>query len=206
MNGDGDHCRRIAGLSLVGVGIVSVLGIIAAEAFYPGYDPSAQTISALGAAGDPGGAVQPSATIFNGAMIVSGLLTLVAAAGIHRAYERRWLTAVVVLTGLGVVGVGVFPAQYGVPHAVAAFLAFGAGGLSAVVAAAVVRGPFRYLSVALGVGSLTALAGFVALGGSTPLGIGGLERLITYPTQIWVTAFGGYLLGTGGPGATGEGE
>lgn len=195
MNGDRDRYRTIAGTSLVGVGIVSILGIITAEALYPGYDPAAQTISALGAARGPGGAVQPSATIFNGAMVVVGLLTLAAAYALHRVYEHRWLTAIVAVSGLGVAGVGIFPAQYSTPHAIAAFLAFGGGGLSAIVAATVVRGPFRHLSVSLGVVALVALALFVALGGSTSLGIGGLERWITYPTQIWVTAFGGYLLG-----------
>lgn len=195
MNGDRERYRTIAGLALVSVGIASILGIITAEAFYTGYDPTTQTISALGAASGAGGAVQPSATIFNGAMLLSGLLTLVAAFGIHRVYDNRVLTALVTLSGLGVAGVGVFPAQYSGPHAVAALTAFGAGGISAIVAATVVRGPFRYVSAALGVVALLAMAGFVSLGGSTALGIGGLERWITYPTQIWVTAFGGYLLG-----------
>lgn len=200
MNGDAERGRTIAGLALVGVGIVSTLGIITAEALYPGYSTAEQTISALGAASDSGGAVQPSATIFNGAMILSGLLTLVAASGIDRVYDRRWLTAVVAISGLGVAGVGVFPAHQPTPHFVAAFLAFAAGGLSAIAAAFVVRRPFSYLSAGLGVVALVALVLFVALGGSTALGIGGLERWITYPTQLWVTAFGGYLLGTGGRG------
>jgi|AntDeeMetagen134_2_1112570.scaffolds.fasta_scaffold05711_2 hypothetical membrane protein len=197
MNGDIDRSQTIAGLALVGVGIVSTLGIITAEALYPGYSTAEQTISALGAATASGGAVQPSATIFNGAMILSGLLTLVAAYGIDRVYDLRWLTALVALTGVGVAGVGVFPAHVGALHFVAAVAAFAGGGLSAVAAAFVVPGPFRYLSGVLGVVALVALVLFVALGGSTALGIGGLERWITYPTQIWVTAFGGYLLGMG---------
>ncbi|MCU4800712.1 DUF998 domain-containing protein [Halobacteria archaeon HArc-gm2] len=197
MNGDVDRGRTIAGLALVGVGIVSTLGIVTAEALYPGYSTAEETISALGASIGPAGLVQPSATIFNGAMILSGLLTLVAADGIDRVYDRRWLTAIVALTGLGVAGVGIFPADQPAPHFAAAFLAFAGGGLSAIAAALVVRRPFSYLSAGLGVVALIALALFVALGGSTVLGIGGLERWITYPTQLWVTAFGGYLLGTG---------
>lgn len=105
--------------------------------------------------------------------------------------------AIVALSGIGVVGVGIFPAQYSTPHAIAAFLAISTGGLSAIVVAAVVRGPFRCLSVSLDVVTLAAMVLFVALGGSTALGIGGLERWITYPTQIWVIAFGGHLLGAG---------
>lgn len=191
-----DRYRTLAGASLVAVGAVSTLGIITAEALYPAYSTATQTISALGATSGPGGTVvEPSATIFNGAMLVSGLLTVVAAYGLHRVFERRALTAVVAVTGLGVAGVGLFPAQYGVTHSIAAFLAFGGGGLSALVTAALVRGGFGYVSAILGTLTLVALALFVALGGSTPLGIGGLERWITYPTQVWVTAFGGFLLG-----------
>jgi len=56
MNGDIDRSQTIAGLALVGVGIVSTLGIITAEALYPGYSTAEQTISALGAATASGGA------------------------------------------------------------------------------------------------------------------------------------------------------
>ena len=192
--------RTAAGLVLVGVGATSTLGIVTAEALYPGYSTSRQTISALGAASGPGGAVQPAATVFNGAMVLSGLLVLVAAVGLSRAYDRRSLTAVVAVTGVGVAGVGVFPAQYGVVHFVAALVAFAGGGLSALLVATVVRGAFRYVSAVLGLVALVALALFLALGDATALGVGGLERWITYPTQLWATAFGGYLLG----GTTGE--
>ena len=185
----------VAGLSLVCAGVLSILGIVTAEALYPGYSTSTQTISALGASTAAAGPVQPSATIFNGSMILSGLLVLVAAVALQGVYRRRSLTAIVAVSGLGVTGVGVFPAQHLVPHSIAAFLTFFGGGLAALVTATVVRGGFRYVSAVLGVVALLALVLFVTLGGSTALGIGGLERWITYPTQIWITAFGGYLLG-----------
>lgn len=186
--------RSVAGGALVATGAISILAIVTAEALYPGYSTSQDTISALGAAG-PGGAVEPAATIFNGAMIASGLLLLVAAYALHQVYTRRLLTGIVTVSALGVVGVGLFPAQHALPHAVAAFVTFGGGGLSALVVATVVAGGFRYASAVLGVVALLALVMFVALGGTTPLGIGGLERWITYPVQIWIAAFGGYLFG-----------
>lgn len=197
MRASSDRYRRGAGLSLAGVGVASVLGIVTAEALYPGYSTSRQTISALGAAGASTGPVEPSATVFNAAMIVSGLLALVAAAGLRGAGGPRTLVAVVAVTGLGVAGVGVFPAQHGAVHALAAFVTFGGGGLSAVLVATVATGPFRYVSLVLGVVALVALGAFLGLGGSTPLGIGGLERWVSYPIQLWTLAFGGYLLGGG---------
>lgn len=195
-----DRARTVAGLSLVGVGAVSILGIVTAEALYPGYSTAEQTISALGASG-PSGPVQPAATVFNAAMVVSGALTLVSAAGLHRVFDRRLLTAVVTVTGLGIAGVGLFPEHLGAPHAVAALLAFGGGGLSALAVAVVLDGPFRYLSAAAGVVSLVALALFVGSAGPVAaLGVGGVERWVAHPLLIWITGFGGYLLGRATPG------
>jgi hypothetical membrane protein len=186
--------RSVAGGTLVATGAISILGIITAEALYPGYSTSGDTISALGAAG-PGGAVEPSATTFNGAMIASGVLLLVAAYALHEVYAHRARTGIVTVSAQGVAGVGVFPAQYALLHTVAAFVTFAGGGLAALVVASIVSDGFRYVSVVLGVVALVALVLFVALGGTTPLGIGGLERWITYPVQIWIAAFGGYLFG-----------
>lgn len=200
MESDRDRARRVAGLALVGVGVVSVLGIVTAEALYPGYNTAEQTISSLGAASGASGPVQPAATVFNAAMVVAGILTLVAAAALHRVYERRWLTALVAVTGAGIVGVGLFPEHLGAPHAVAALLAFGGGGASALAVAAVVDGPFRSLSAGLGLVGLVALVLFVGPAGPfAALGHGGVERWIAYPLLIWITAFGGFLLGRAVP-------
>jgi len=187
--------RAIAGLALVGVGVLSTMGIITAEALYPGYSTASHTISVLGGASGPGGVVEPSATIFNGSIILSGLLVFVAAAGLDRVYRHRPLTAVVVVAGVGLVGVGVFPTQYDTLHGVAALLAFGGTGLSAIVAARVAEGPMTSVSAAVGLVVLVALALFVTLESANPLGIGGLERWVSYPAQVWTVGFGGYLLG-----------
>lgn len=198
-DGAGAGDRRyatVAGLALVGTGVVSVLGIVTAEALYPGYVPRSNTISRLGTTA-PGEVVRPAATVFNGAIVVSGLLVLLAAYGFYRLDWPRWLVAVVAATGAGVAGVGLFPTQYGPIHAAVALVAFAGGGASAVGAAGVVSGPFRYVSAGLGVVALTALVLFVTVGSGNPLGVGGLERWITYPVQLWATAFGGYLLGDG---------
>lgn len=186
--------HTVAGTALVAVGTVVVLGFTAAESQYPGYSTSARTISALGAAGAP----PASRAVFNSVMVLAGVLTLVAAVALHRVYGRRVLTGVVAVTGVGgFVGVGLFPAGTGLPHVVAAMLAFAGAGASALAVAATVRGPFRYVSAVLGFLELLALSLFVTLGGATPLGIGGLERWVAYLGLAWVTAFGGFLLSDG---------
>jgi hypothetical membrane protein len=37
---------------------------------------------------------------------------------------------------------------------------------------------------------------FFSMGIYLGLGIGGMERMIVYPTLIWTVAFGGYLIGS----------
>lgn len=186
-----DRYRTVAGVSFVAGGAVTILGVVTAETLVPGYSTATQTISALGAARG----TAASHLVFNGAMVTAGLLAVVAAYGLHRVFERRLLTAVVAVTGVGgLMGVGLFPSETGLPHFVAALLAFGGIGLSALVVATTVRGPFRYVSAVLGGVELIALGLFLSLGGSTPLGIGGLERWVAYLGLVWTVAFGGFLL------------
>lgn len=247
--------RKAAGVSLVGTGAVLILGVITAEALFPGYSTAEQTISALGAArGTPA-----SRAIFNPALVVAGLLMLVAAYGLHRSYDSRPLTALLAIAGAGTVGAALFPSQTGLLHGLAALLVFVGFGLTALVAAAVVPGTFGYVSgtfgvlelvtlvlwtaihppsgsvhglgslltfVGVGIGALVVatviggvfryvsaalgilvLLSFIFLiasyppGSSVPdvtsLGVGGLERWVTYLAVVWLTAFGGYLLADG---------
>lgn len=186
-----DTGRNVAGATLVGGATLMALGFTTAEAFYPGYSTSAQTISALGAAGAPAA----SQAVFNAVMVVSGLILLVGTYGLHRAYGRRQLTGLLASTSIGVAGVGLFPSQTGALHFIAAALAFGGAGLSALKVATVVRGRFSAVSAVLGVVELVAFVLFIALGGSNPLDVGGLERWVAYLALLWATAFGGYLLG-----------
>jgi hypothetical membrane protein len=104
----------------------------------------------------------------------------------------------VALFGLGVLGVGVFPGNYGNVHAAFALLTFIAGGVAAIVAFTVATSPFRYFSVVLGAVGLVVLILYFVLGDSSPLaelGTGGVERWVAYPILLWVTGLGGHLMG-----------
>ncbi len=65
-----------AGVLLLLAGFIAFMGIITAEALYPeGYSTSKNAISDLGATEPPDSVIEkPSATVFNVAMIVTGLL------------------------------------------------------------------------------------------------------------------------------------
>jgi len=178
---------------------VILMGIITAEAFYPGYSTSQQAISDLGASEPPENViVQPSATIFNATMLVSGLLILAGTVFVFRSFRARGFPVLLALLGIGALGVGIFPGNYGDLHAIMASITFVAGGLSAIAAFTVTRPPFRYISAILGIIGLLPLTLFYTMGTSNPfwiLGYGGLERWIAYPVVLWVTGFGGYLMG-----------
>ncbi|WP_082256367.1 DUF998 domain-containing protein [Haloferax sp. ATB1] len=199
-----DHRRErfVAGALLFAFGLLAFMGIITAEAFYPGYNAGVQEISDLGATRPPNSVIlQPSATIFNATMILSGLLVLGASYFAHRAFRDRVVTAAVAALGIGILGVGIFDGSEAPMHGLFALLTFFAGGVSAVVAVRVIETPFRYLSVAVGgfvLALLVSIFAFGLLGLPHPLsflGAGGLERYVAYPVLLWFIGFGGYLMG-----------
>jgi hypothetical membrane protein len=204
---------RLGGALLSLAGGIILLGIITAESFYPrAYSTGAHQISDLGGSEPPNSLVfQPSAAIFDGSMIIVGLLVLAGSWFAHREIGRRSVTIPLALLGVGALGVGLFPGNTGTPHAVFAMLTFIAGGVAALTGSRVTTAPFRYLSILLGTISLLSLVSYLALRDASPmagLGIGGIERWIVYPIVVWVTAFGGFLAGradAGSGGASGAG-
>ena len=163
-----------------------VVAMIAAEAIYPGYSVSNNYISDLG--------VGPAAVIFNTSVFLFGVTVVLSAYLIFRVFRKIPVATLFVLTGVGAIGVGVFPetAPGGI-HTVVSFVAFFFGGLSAIFSYTLGKHPLTYCSIALGAFSLVALALF-ALQQYLGLGHGGMERMIAYPMLLWAIAFGGHLM------------
>jgi hypothetical membrane protein len=169
------------------------IGMIVSEALYPNYSVSDNYISDLG--------VGPSSMIFNSSVFLMGLLLIVGAYFLQRAFRFEMLTVMLVLTAIGAMGVGVFTEDFGALHVVVSLIAFLFGGLSAIFSVLcsyvhkfpLVKMPFSAISIILGLMTLGALglfAGKVYLG----LGAGGMERMIAYPALMWGAGFGGYLI------------
>jgi hypothetical membrane protein len=192
----------VAGSSLVLAGVVAIMGIVTAEVRYPDYSVR-QDISDLGSTQPPDPVIhQPSAAIFNGTMLTTGLLVLIAVYFLHRTTGRRALTVSLAAFGVGVFGVGVFPGNVTPWHGLFALLTFFSGGITVLLSSRVVERPFADICVALGGVSLTILVSVfvygLALRAPHPLaslGSGGIERWVVYPLLCWVLAFGGYWLG-----------
>ena len=186
--------RRAAGASLFVGAVQFVTGMHLAEYLYPGYSVSGNFISDLGATCRVACTVyQPSASIFNSSVILLGLLILSSSYFIWREFRSSLITALFCLSGLGAIGVGLFPETAGVLHVIVSFITFFFGGLGAIAASKVVKVPFSYFSILMGIASITAL---VLFGANIYLGLGpgGMERMIAYPVILWAISFGGYLM------------
>ena len=195
---------RLAGVVLLLAGAAVLMGIVTAEALYPvPYTTGGNEISDLAAPRPPAGEpLQPSATIFNFAVLGCGLAVLAAAWLVRRALGRRSLAITLALMGIGAVGVALFPGGTGTVHVAFALLTFAAGGASALAAARATSAPFRYVSAALGVVSLAALAWYIVLRETADGALlGGVERWVAYPVVIWLVGFGGYLAASGAAAA-----
>ena len=184
---------RIAGTLFFVAASQFVLGLVVAEALYPSYSISANYISDLG--------VGPSAMYFNSSVFLLGLLLIIGAYFLQRAFDYKVLTVLLVLTAIGAMGVGVFTEDFRTIHLVVSLTAFLFGGLSAIFSAIcsyihefkLLKMPFSAMAVILGLMCLGAMALF---GANMYLGLdsGGMERMIVYPILMWGAGFGGYLI------------
>lgn len=181
--------RVLGGLLLVIAGVQFLLAMLVAEGMRPGYSISADAISDLG--------VGSTALLFNTSVAVLGILILLFVYLYHTVHRKLWITIPYLVAGIGPIGVGLFPETMGTPHAIFAFISFFFGSIVLILVAMVVRAPFRYVSVVLGVLGLAALALF-ASGTFLGIGLGGMERMIAYPVIFWGIAFGGYLMSSAG--------
>lgn len=185
---------RAAGILIFVAAVQFFVGMLLAESFYPGYSVSQNYISDLGATCRPGGCIiqQPSASIFNLSVILLGLLSLVAAYSAGRGLGGLLVPILLAVTGIGGVGVGVFPETAGVLHRIFSLVIFLFGGLTAVSSYRLAKNGFRYFSVILGAAGLVALVLYIS-GTYLGLGPGGMERMIAYPLLLWATGFGAHL-------------
>jgi len=197
-----ERLSAVAGILYFSAGFVLLMGIITAEAKYPvlRHYTTRQEISDLGGTRPPQGLVtQPSAMIFDTTMLIVGALLLAGAFALWWLYQDRVLAVVSMLFGAGTFLVGVFPGNT-TPHPFVALIAFVFAPLTAIVVFRVTSGPFRFISLSMGILSLIALvAGEMGDNSlfAKSIGIGGTERWQVYPIVLWLAVYGGYLLATG---------
>ena len=159
------------------------------------YSVAVNFVSDLGATCRSSCTISPSAWLFDITNALLGLLILAGAYSLQRAFRWKPATGLLALAGIGALGVGLFPETAGILHTISSFIAFLFGGLSAVVTAKLQKKPMSYLSIILGLSTLAALSLFIG-GIHLGLGVGGMERMIVYPTLLWPVGFGGHMMAT----------
>jgi hypothetical membrane protein len=197
---------RIAGalLALTGVGIL--MAIITNEALYPAarhYNTFANTISDLGGTIPPNSyMVQPNRAIFIAMMAVSGTLVLVSTYLLWPSIARRRISIGLLVFGVSLAGLAVFPGNVPTWHPWIALTCFMAGSITAIMSRKVLHRPVAYFAVALGVIALVAtfagLEAFEGMGAQKWIGLGGVERWIAYPVLMWLVIFGTALMSRDG--------
>lgn len=164
-----------------------ILCMLIAECIYPNYSISGNYISDLGKIGEV------SAPVFNTSVFVLGLTVVAGTYFLRQTIANKVFLCLLILCGVGAMGVGIFPEDFGPIHLAVSLIAFLFGALSAIASYKFQKAPLSYFAVVLGLISLAALILFglkIDLG----LGVGGMERMIAYPILLWAIGFGGYLI------------
>ncbi len=158
------------------------------EILYPNYNSSTNPLSDLGAM-----VYQPSGYIFNGSVVIFGLLTILGAYFTMKGFKWKPLVAALLLAGIGTAGVGIFTETILEPHLVFAFVAFFFSALAGILSVKVINSSFKYFAAILGISALIALVLFITEM-DFGLGHGGIQRMIVYPTLAWYIAFGAHIM------------
>jgi len=180
--------EKISGLLLFVGSVQFLLGLVLAEEVYPDYRVS-QTISSLGRPG-------PSALIFNSSLFLEGMLVLVAAYFLYKAFHKLPVTPFFAMGGLGAMGAALFPEDVYNIHLAFSIVSFFAASLTPFITLSLQSSPFKYLSISLGTLSFAAAA-ILAIPQalySLALPYGAVERIVAYPTLLWVIGFGSYVM------------
>lgn len=176
---------------------------IVASAWPTAYSWFNNTISDLGnTVCSPYGGRQvcsPQHALMNASFIMLGITMYLGAMLLYHEFQKSLGSIVgfsfMALAGFGTLLVGLFPENsVGSLHYLGALLAFLIGNIGVVILGLSLDVPrwFKAYSILTGLATLTALLLFYThtyLG----LGIGGMERLASYPQTIWLIVFGIYV-------------
>lgn len=177
-------------------GIQWFLGLLAAESWYAGYSSRIDYVSDLGTG--------PTAILYNGSVFLLGAFIVMGSYYLHSTGEARTLSLLLTLSGIGAMGVGIFPGNLQPMHSIFTLMAILFGSFATVVSYRHQKEPMSYISMVLGIVALaSAIVFFPYLGlptGSTEtfLGMakGSMERWAIYPILAWIIGYGSYLIGS----------
>ena len=173
-----------------------MLAVMLAETQYRFYNTAQNTLSDLGAVAGY------SASIFNLSVMALGIMGLVVVYLVLKSGGCRLFSSCLAISSVAAVGVGLFPTYTGTPHILFSGLVFIFGSLAVIFSYRLgLNMPMVGLSFILGFISLVTIFSFLWQGMASPfitsLGVGGAERLVAYPTLLYLVGLGGYLSSRG---------
>ncbi|MGY5872879.1 MAG: DUF998 domain-containing protein [Candidatus Thorarchaeota archaeon] len=186
----------LAGFFFLIGGVQWFLGMLLAESWYEGYSSRIDYVSDLGTG--------PTAAIYNLSVFLLGAFIVLGTFFLYMAQKSRLLPILLTISGIGAMGVGIFPGNMQPMHSIFTLLAILFGAFAAIASYTHMTKPMAIISVGLGLMSLVLALVFIPyLGlptGSTETFIGmakgSLERWAINPILAWIIAFGSYLMGT----------
>jgi len=190
-----DNIKLSGYLIFVG-GLQWFLGLLAAVSWTPGYSNRIDYVSELG--------IWEMATLYNASIFLLGVFLFPAAVLLYQSGKARIFSILLAITGIGAMGLGIFPGYAQPMHSIATLIAILFGSLSAITSFQIQKKPMSYISLVLGMMVLiSVIIFFPYLGlptGSTEtfLGMakGSMERWAIYPILAWAIGFGSYLIGS----------
>lgn len=175
----------------------------AALAWRQPYSLLHNTISDLGntACGAYGGRFicSPRHSLMNISFIVLGVTMLAGSGLVYHEFKKSRLSALgftgMGLAGFGTILVGVFPENtVSVLHFLGALLPFFIGNLSIGLLGLALDIPKQLRAYSIVTSAVTLIALGLFLGHAyLGIGVGGMERLTSYPQTIWLMTFGAYI-------------
>ena len=183
-----------AGLVIFVGSVQWLMMIIISESFQPDYNSSFHYVSSLG--------VGMTALSYNISIILFGLSLVVSSIILYKTLNAKLFTSLLLVTGLFIIGVGVFPENSRPMHGYVTAFAFIFAVLRPIVSFKAFDPPFSYISIIIGLVSLVMLIIFFPYLGlpaeSTILILGlakgTMERLVIYPLLIWMLSLSISLL------------
>ena len=123
-------------------GIQWFLGILAAESWYDGYSSRIDYVSELG--------IGPTALIYNLSVFMLGVFIIVGTFFLYKSSKKKLLPVLLIVSGIGCMGVGVFPGYMQPMHSIATMLAIMFGAFAAMASYTHQTRPMSIVSLVLG--------------------------------------------------------
>ena len=191
-----------AGIVLFVGSVQWIMMLVILESFQPNYNSALHYVSSLGS--------ETTAIIYNISIILLGVSVALSSVILYYSLDKstkvmKLFLLLFLLTGIFVIGVGIFPENVRPMHGIVTPFAFIFAIASSIISYKIVEKPFSYISLCIGLSMLVGLIIFfpyIGLPRESPitfLGLmkGTIERIIIYPLLIWLVGLSIILISDG---------